>query len=132
MPDVVADREATIAKWAQYLPVVKSHGFLAAFAVQDGMTVADVPSDADVVFVGGTKAWKWATVEMWVKSFPRVHVGRVNGRKSLWICENLGAESVDGTGWFRDESDPCKMPVIMEWLKTGRPGKPEPAGEFWG
>ena len=73
------------------------------FAVQDGMTVDDVPSNADVIFVGGTTEWKWQTVAMWCKAFQRVHVGRVNEYKRLWMCHDAGAESCDGSGWTRGD-----------------------------
>lgn len=62
VPDVVADREATIARWHEWAPSLRRYGWPLAFAVQDGMTQSDVPTDADVVFVGGTTEWKWKTV----------------------------------------------------------------------
>ncbi len=120
VPDVVADKNATLANWARFSPVVADYGWPLAFAVQDGMTADDVPSDADVVFVGGSKKWKWQTVEMWAKSFARVHVGRVNSLDKLWYCQDRGVESVDGTGWFRDESDNSKMPALIKWLNGER------------
>lgn len=103
VPDVVADREQTLAKWQEWAPRLRRYyGWPLAFAVQDGMTVEDVPADADVVFVGGSTRWKWQTVALWCAHFPRVHVGRVNTERRLWQCARLGAESCDGTGWFRD------------------------------
>lgn len=101
VPDVVADRERTIEKWHVHSPKVKQLGFPTAFAVQDGMSLQDVPEDADVVFIGGTTSWKWRTLEMWTSLFSRVHVGRVR-QKMLMECYRLGAESCDGTGWFRE------------------------------
>jgi hypothetical protein len=105
VPDVVANREETIKRWAQYEPVVRSllPGIPLGFAVQDGMTHSDVPSAAEIVFVGGGTQWKWATVRYWCNLFPRVHVGRVNGIRGLEICASAGAESCDGTGWFRGD-----------------------------
>jgi hypothetical protein len=55
--------------------------------------------------VGGTTDWKWATVEMWAKEFPRVHVLRVNSPSKLDYLESLGVESCDGTGWNRGNRD---------------------------
>lgn len=121
VPDVVADRHATLERWHQYAPLVKSYGWPLAFAVQDGMSVHDVPENADVVFVGGTTEFKWSTVQMWAWYFPRVHVGRVNSIDRLWQCEDLGVESVDGTGWFRDPSDKTKLPAMIKWLNRERP-----------
>lgn len=103
VPDVVGDRIRTLRKWEIYAPQLKRYGWPLAFAVQDGMTAEDVPSDAEVIFVGGSTEWKWATMEMWCKSFSRVHVGRVNAYRRLWQCHEAGAESCDGTGWTRGD-----------------------------
>ncbi|HEX8184352.1 MAG TPA: hypothetical protein VF747_06365 [Blastocatellia bacterium] len=78
VPDVVADRDGTLKEWDKWSVVVESYGFKLAFAVQDGMTRKDVPNNADVVFIGGTVAWKWKTAPQWCAAFPRVHIGRVN------------------------------------------------------
>jgi hypothetical protein len=99
-PDAVGDRDGTLARWSEWEPRLRAYGWPVAFAVQDGMTAVDVPSSADVVFVGGTTRWKWRTVRGWCADFPRVHVGRVNGEKALWTCVEFGAESCDGTGWW--------------------------------
>lgn len=105
VPDVVADREATIERWHEWGPELRYFGWPLAFAVQDGMTQADVPGDADVIFVGGTTEWKWRTMWQWCQDNPRVHVGRVNGYGGLWDCHDAGAESCDGTGWFRGDQE---------------------------
>jgi len=120
VPDVVGDRAGTLARWAQFAPVARRHGWPLAFAVQDGMTPADVPRGADVVFVGGSTAWKWATVTAWCLEFPRVHVGRVNTIERVWLCEDLGAESVDGTGWTRNPTRPDQSQALQEWLARER------------
>jgi hypothetical protein len=105
VPDVVADREATIARWHEWVPRLQPFGWPLAFAVQDGMTQADVPSDADVIFVGGSTEWKWRTMWEWARDNRRVHVGRVNGWQGLWDCHDAGVESCDGTGWFRGDQE---------------------------
>lgn len=120
VPDVVADRQATLDAWQKYSPHARKYGWPLAFAVQDGMSVHDVPEDAQVVFVGGTDEFKWSTVQMWAWYFPRVHVGRVNNAARLWQCEDLGVESADGTGWFRDPSDPTKLKSLIGWLEKKR------------
>lgn len=53
VPDVVADASATIAAWRSWEPLLRPIGWPLGFVVQDGMTAADVPADADVIFVGG-------------------------------------------------------------------------------
>ena len=103
VPDVVADRIGTLERWKQYAPIAREYGWPLAFAVQDGMDITDVPIEAEVVFVGGSTEWKWATAEKWCRSFPRVHIGRVNSYQRLVQCETWGVESIDGTGWLRGD-----------------------------
>ena len=102
VPDSVGDRDETLREWDRWYPQLsRSFDLRYAFAAQDGMTAKDVPSEADVVFVGGTFKWKWRNLKTWCKDFPRIHVGRVNTIRTLLYCMSLGVESVDGTGWFR-------------------------------
>lgn len=103
VPDVVGDRLRTLRKWEMFHHVARRYKWPLAFAVQDGMEPADVPLGADVVFVGGSTDWKWSTYRSWCAAFPRVHVGRVNTYGQLYKCADAGAESVDGTGWFRGD-----------------------------
>ena len=120
VPDVVANRQATLDNWSRYASAIDSIGWPKAFAVQDGMTPDDVPGDAAVVFVGGSDEFKWRTASMWTVHFPRVHVGRVNSVEKMSFCEDIGVESVDGTGWFKDPSRDDKLPALMNWLEGHR------------
>ena len=113
VPDVVCDAVATIEKWHKYSPVVKKCGWDLAFAVQDGMLPEDVPFDADVVFVGGSDDFKMRTLPMWCKNFQRVHVGRINEIHAIQTCERYGAESADGSGWFKDTR---RMAALEAWV----------------
>jgi hypothetical protein len=113
-PDVVADRDATLRSWERWAPELRTFGWPLAFAVQDGMTVGDVP-DADVIFVGGSTEWKRETMAMWGANFARVHVGRINTEKWLWRCVEIGAESCDGTGWFR--GDKAQLAGLASFLE---------------
>lgn len=103
VPDVVADAAATFREWEAWSAVVR--GFLPnvplAFAAQDGMRPDDVPPEAGVVFLGGSTEWKRQAIRPWCERHQRVHVGRINTYKWLVECHNAGAESCDGTGWFR-------------------------------
>ncbi len=102
VPDVVGDREKTLAMWNFWSGIVLFYGWPLAFAAQDGMTPADVPDGASVVFRGGSTEWKWSTVHIWAAAFPgRLHVGRVNGLPRLRQCAALGVTSCDGTGYSR-------------------------------
>lgn len=131
VPDVVTDRAATLASWAEWVPLLRPYGFPLAFVVQDGMAAADVPAAADVVFVGGSTEWKWRTLRRWCADFPRVHVGRVNGYSGLWQCHDAGAESCDGTGWFR--GDQQQLDGLYRYLAeaSGERRRPTQAG-LWG
>lgn len=118
VPDVVADAKATLESWARWAPTLRDYGWPLAFVVQDGMFPNAVPSDVDVVFVGGSKPWKWRTVSMWSSWFPRVHVGRVNQPARLEFLEDLGVESCDGTGWLR--GDQMQLSGLVGFLSGHR------------
>lgn len=113
VPDWVGDRDKTLRLWEQHHHAVKAFGVPLAFAVQDGMTPGDVPQEAEVVFVGGTTSWKWRTLRTWTERFPRVHVGRVNSRRLLEQAQDAGAESCDGTGWFRDPTRTAELEAFL-------------------
>lgn len=120
VPDWVADRERTLALWAHHAPIVRSFDVPLAFVVQDGMTPEDVPDEVDIIFVGGTTSWKWRTLKTWTSNFPRVHVGRVNTYSLLWIADLAGAESCDGTGWFR--GDKRQLDGLVRYLQESSAG----------
>lgn len=107
VPDVVADRSGTLDQWSSWSERVRLHlpGVPLAFAAQDGMVPSDVPEDADVVFLGGTDDFKRPSIRTWCQAFRRVHVGRVNSYGMLLHCYECGAESCDGTGWFRGDQE---------------------------
>lgn len=124
VPDVVGNREATIERWQEWAPRLRDFEFPLAFAVQDGMTQADVPDDADVIFVGGTTEWKWRTALDWCRENERVHVGRVNSYRLLWSAHEAGAESCDGTGWFRGDKN--QLAGLERYLEeSSNEGRPQ-------
>lgn len=117
VPDVVQNAKATRSLWDVWAPKVRNllPKVPIAFAVQDGMHPSDVPADAEVVFVGGTTEWKWKTLPRWTSAFPRVHVGRVNSERMLWMAHDCKAESCDGTGWAR--GGPDRMRGLVRYLE---------------
>lgn len=123
VPDVVANREETLRMWFLHSPRVSKFGCPLAFVAQDGMTPDDIPPNADVVFIGGSDDWKMRNLKDWTSAFPRVHVGRINGEKGLWECHEAGAESCDGSGWFRG----CKTQLagLLRYLEDSTHGKPQ-------
>lgn len=120
VPDVVADRDGTLREWDKWCHRISAFGWPLAFAVQDGMEADDVPSEASVVFVGGSTEWKRSTMHGWCSSFARVHIGRVNTNKWLWECDEAGAESCDGTGWMRGDKD--QLAGLVSYLERSSAG----------
>ena len=124
-PDWVADRDETLRRWDQHAPALLQYGMPLAFVVQDGMTPEDVPTEASLVFVGGSTEWKWRYLLTWTSHFKRVHVGRVNTYRLLWQAHKAGAESCDGTGWFR--GDRRQLAGLVQYLaeSTAAPNHPQ-------
>jgi hypothetical protein len=102
-PDVVGDAEATLARSAPFLPLIRELGYPAALVAQDGLESLDVPWDSfDVLFIGGTTEWKLsAAVRGLVKEAKErgkwVHCGRVNSLKRYRLMAAIGCDSADGT-----------------------------------
>jgi hypothetical protein len=115
VPDVVGNKKETLVQWKRHSAKAKTLNSPLAFAAQDGMVPKDVPKNAEVVFLGGSTEWKRKNIYSWCKYFPRVHVGRINTYRWLLHCEKAGAESVDGTGWFR--GDQHQFGDLVLWLQ---------------
>jgi len=124
VPDAVGSRDRTLREWDKWAPRLQKDGWALAMAVQDDMKPEDVPGEAEVVFVGGTTLWKRRTIHMWCEEFSRVHVGRINTEKWLWACHRVGAESTDGTGWFRGSAR--QLNGLKRYLERTDAGFSEP------
>ena len=125
VPDAVGNRDETLRQWEIWAPqITKGYDLPLAFAAQDGMSPKDVPSSAEMVFMGGTFEWKWRNLPEWAECFPRLHVGRVNTLRHLLRCKQLGVESVDGTGWFRS---PHRVDALHRYfrIQAGEESLPE-------
>lgn len=121
VPDVVADAKATLYEWDKWHGVVSAYGFSLAFAAQDGHSPSDVPSNADIVFIGGSTDWKHKHIMRFCDSFERVHVGRINTLKWLRYCYHAGVESCDGTGWFRGDREQLRgLDIFLEEMAHGQ------------
>ena len=121
VPDVVANKDKTLEQWAKYSPLVMERGWRTALAVQDGMTNFEAfDCHADILFVGGTTEWKWDTAHIWCRQFPRIHIGRVRSQR-LPYCLQIGAESCDGTGWFRESVRGRPARQLEAWLENQEP-----------
>ena len=114
VPDVVTNKDETLQEWEKWEKPLRQYNCPLAFVAQDGMTPEDVPSNADLVFMGGSYDWKWTNLRYFTEAFKRIHVGRVNTPQHLQTCKSLNVESVDGTGWFRH---PIKLKRLENWFK---------------
>lgn len=127
VPDVPGNADATIERWGVFSADVTAAGIPLALAVQDGMTteiVRKLSPTPQVIAVGGSTEWKWATVEQWAKDFPRVHLLRCNAPLKLDWLEELGIESTDGTGWNR--GDRKQTAGVERWARSKAVPSTEP------
>lgn len=113
VPDVVADRDASLRLTCEWLPVLLARPDLARarllIAVQDGMTFADIEpllvEPRVGIFIGGGTEWKEAAIipwGAWAKARGLyVHCGRVNTARRIALCHAGGIDSIDGTSATR-------------------------------
>lgn len=122
VPDVVGDARRTREQWFIYSHYIKDRRWKTALAVQDGMNFEDVKAcNPDLIFVGGTTQWKWSTAHEWCFQSRRpVHIGRVRSRRLLY-CQQIGAESCDGSGWFRESVRGRPARQLEAWLENPEP-----------
>jgi len=113
MPDSVGDAGKTFTMADEWYPALNALGKQILFAVQDGMTTEDVEPWVQLglgLFVGGSTDWKIATMRGWAALAHRYgqicHVARVNTHRRLWLCQDAGVDSVDGSSVSRF---PCTL-----------------------
>jgi len=111
VPDIVADPTSLSysLRWRQSL-YDADRRLRWYLAIQDFMTPEDVLNALclepfDGLFIGGSTDWKWETAAKWIQwghehGLP-VHLARVNGPGPLQAAFDVGADSIDGTGWVR-------------------------------
>jgi hypothetical protein len=119
-PDVVADARATWERARYVLPVLRALGYRAALVAQDGVEAMRLDwATFDVLFIGGTTAWKlsetaYALIGEAKERGKWVHVGRVNSLRRLRAASFAGADSADGT--FLKVAPDINMPRMLRWL----------------
>ena len=102
-PDVVADADATLARFRVWRPALDYYTLPIAFVAQDGQERRPVPWDAiRCLFIGGSTAWKEGphAAQLIHEAHARgkwVHVGRVNTLRRYWWLSSLPVDSIDGT-----------------------------------
>lgn len=119
-PDVVGDATATLTMSAPWFDPIHDLGLPVAFVSQDGLTSCSTPwDDLDVLFVGGTDAWKFSAPSARlcreaIDRGKRVHVGRVNSERRIMRSITMGAHTVDGT-FMRYGAD-ANVHRLVRWL----------------
>lgn len=108
VPDIVAGGHASLALSLRWLRVVLDESPMALIAVQDGIAIEDVAhliGPRVGIFVGGSTAWKMATLPTWAAVAAGAgawcHVGRVNSAARISACSIAGVTSFDGTSASR-------------------------------
>lgn len=104
VPDIVAGGEESLKMSTRWIPEVLSQTRQALFAVQDGMSPAQVVpllGSRVGIFVGGSTEWKLQTLPEWGRVAEArgcwLHVGRVNSARRIHLCGRARAHSFDGT-----------------------------------
>jgi|TARA_Y100000296_G_C5135652_1_gene238027 hypothetical protein len=115
VPDVLGDKDTTLELWHKWHKIVRGFGFKLAFVCQDGATESDVPDGVECCFIGGTDEWKLSEAHRFKGVTPLLHIGRVNTAKRLRWAENIGADSIDGTGWLR--GDKRQLQAFIEFFE---------------
>jgi len=108
LPDIVAGGPASLDLSLRWMRRVLDEAPVALIAVQDGLQAEDVRPFLGArvgVFVGGSTAWKLATLPAWCQLAQAVsawcHVGRVNTARRIALCSAAGATSFDGSSATR-------------------------------
>ena len=109
IPDVVAGGRRSLDFSVEWLPTLTGKTKTPLLLpVQDGMTPKDVepvirgwPAIGGI-FVGGSTEWKVSTIPAWGQFGYNhgfyVHVGRVNTKSRLALCQASAISSIDGSG----------------------------------
>jgi hypothetical protein len=108
LPDIVAGGAESLEMSLKWMRRVLDESPRCLIAVQDGMQPEDVRPFLGArvgIFVGGSTAWKLATMAGWCALADLVgcwcHVARVNSVKRISACSVAGATSFDGTSATR-------------------------------
>lgn len=124
LPDIVGGGAASLAWSLDWRPRVQPLCPRWLLAVQDGMSEAEVGphvGEGVGVFVGGSTAWKLATLAGWARLARErgawCHVGRVNSARRIRVCRFMGVDSFDGTSATR-------FAVTLPALDRARRGSP--------
>lgn len=124
-PDVPFDMDATLERSLPYLPVIRSLGYPAALAIQNGVERVTLPWDElDAVFIAGDKAFKTCRIARAICEEARargkhIHIARRNSYKALQEAQGMGAGSCDGT--FLKFGPDKNWPRLQWWFTQLKP-----------
>lgn len=110
-PDVVGSARRTLECFDYWR--YKLAGWPVALVAQDGLEDLNIPwAGIDAIFIGGSTGWKMSKAAADVvkagKIYDKwVHAGRVNTPARFEYFEELGADSIDGSGLAR-----------FSWMRT--------------
>lgn len=117
LPDIVAGGLPSLDLSLRWMRIVLEECQRALLPVQDGMEpahVADLIGERVGIFIGGSTAWKLSTMATWAELARQknawCHVGRVNSKKRIAICQRAGVTSFDGSG--ASKFTKVKLPVL--------------------
>jgi hypothetical protein len=120
-PDVVGNAAATLRRSERMLAWIRYAGFPAALAAQDGLEHLTVPwGEFDVLFIGGSTAWKLGPAARRLVAEAKrhgkhVHMGRVNSLRRLRYARAIGCDSADGTYLAFGPRE--NLPRLLGWLR---------------
>lgn len=105
VPDVVGSARRTLEVFEHWAPQLA--GWKLALALQDGQEDLSIPwGDISAIFVGGSTTWKVGPqAAQCIRAAQAlgkwVHVGRVNDPQRFKHFEEMGVDSIDGSGIAR-------------------------------
>lgn len=108
VPDVVGSARRTLEVFEGWKEELSHHkGWPLALVCQDGQEELSIPwNDIDAIFIGGSTKWKLSPhAAACIKAAKALgkwaHVGRVNDPLRFEYFEQLGVDSIDGSGIAR-------------------------------
>jgi hypothetical protein len=105
VPDLVGSARRTLDLFNYWQPILAE--WKLAFVCQDGQENVPIPFNfIDAIFIGGTTKWKESDAMKdcvrAAKSIGKwVHMGRVNSAARFTLAEEIGVDSIDGSGIAR-------------------------------
>jgi hypothetical protein len=127
-PDVRPRADLTLRRFYDWLPALRQAEQPIALVAQDGLERETIPwSQFQALFVGATDAWKFGPHGIGIIREAKrrglwVHIGRVNWYTRMRWCQNVGADSVDGSGWSKEPSRIRRATPVLQTRQLALPG----------